>query len=325
MNAPVGIIGSGAWGTALAYTFSKRIPVILYCHEEKRLPRVRRFFRKKSPQTQVTNHINAVFDKCNVLVLAIPFQAISNWFSIHGRVYDLKKHIFINASKGVSADSLQFFSQIIPEGMTYGVLSGPSFAEEVISNEPTLLVFASLNADLCRDFQTSLSHEVLRIYVQHDPLGVCVGGALKNVLAIASGVAHGLGLKKNAISGLITRGVWEIASIAKSLGADPTTIFGLSGLGDILLSCYSTKSRNMSFGQLIGKGIPIQKALKRIDSTVEGYPTTRAIYQRLKLENVEAPIVEEMFLILYKQKAPSESIKDLMDRPLKTESFPFKP
>jgi len=149
-----------------------------------------------------------------------------------------------------------------------------------------------------------------------------MGGALKNVLAIASGLSHGLGLKKNAIGALITRGVWEIASLAKSFGANPQTIFGLSGLGDILLSCYSPKSRNMHFGQLIGKGLSIPEALEKIGSTVEGYPTTRAIYQLAKKQHFETPIFEEIFYILYKNKSPKESLTELMTRPLKHEIFP---
>jgi glycerol-3-phosphate dehydrogenase (NAD(P)+) len=321
MNQPIGVIGDGAWGTALAYSLSKRVSVALYLHDEHKKASITQTFKRKKCHVLVTPYIDQVFKDCQTLVLALPFQSISNWFHVHGQVYDLSGHTFINASKGVSAETLSFFHQIIPPNLKYGVLSGPSFADEVLNDEPTTLVFASEDKNLCQSVQTSFSHETLRIYVQHDPVGVCVGGSLKNVLAIGSGIAHGIALKKNAVGALVTRGIWEIASIAKSMGGNPMTVFGLSGLGDILLSCYSTKSRNMIFGKLLGQGVEVSEALEKIGSTVEGYPTTRAMYQLAKQKNLELPICEEIFYILYKQKNPKDSLQELMNRPLKHEMF----
>lgn len=324
IKTPIGIVGAGAWGSALAHGISERLPVVLCSNEPHKQARLQRRLSRSKHPVEVVCDGDRVFDACTILILALPFQAIDPWFKAQKKTHDIKKYIWINASKGISADSLRLFPDIIPKGVRYGVLSGPSFASELIRNQPTTLVFASTHKPLCKAIQTAFSHAFLRIYVQYDPIGVSVGGALKNVLAIGSGLALGLGLQKNTIGALVTRGIWELARITKVLGGESTTIFGLSGLGDILLSCYSEKSRNMSFGMLVGKGISPQKALKKIGSTVEGYYTTQAIHKIISKKHIDAPICSEVYQVLFRHKDPMKSLRDLMNRPLKSEIFPHE-
>lgn len=322
LTSPIGIVGAGAWGTALAYGISKRHPVMLYCHIPPELRSIQHTLAKKKAPVQVTCDLSQLFQHCQIMIMAVPFQAMNAWFKTQQKHHDLSQHIWINASKGMSVDTLQLFPHMIPKHITYGVLSGPSFASELMQSQPTSLVLASKNKALCRLFQKEISHSFLRIYIHHDPIGVSAGGALKNVLAIGSGMAHGLGLQTNSISALVTRGIWELARLTSVLGGESKTIFGLSGLGDILLSCYSEKSRNMSFGYWIGKGLTPEKALKKAVTTVEGYYTAQAIYKIISQKKIDAPICTEVYRILFRNKDPKHSIRDLMRRPLKPEIFP---
>ena len=322
LRPPIGIVGAGAWGTALAYGISKRHPVVLYCHIPKERRDIQRILHKKKARVEVTCDLHQIFHACQIIIMAAPFQVMSSWFRTQRKQHDLSKHIWINASKGISADTLQLFPHMIPRHLKYGVLSGPSFAAELIQGQPTSLVFASQNQTLCHTIQKEFSHSFLRIYIQTDPIGVSVGGALKNVLAIGSGMAHGLGLQTNSISALVTRGIWELARLTSLLGGESKTIFGLSGLGDILLSCYSEKSRNMRFGKWVGQGLSPRQALKKVGSTVEGYSTTEAIYKIILKKKVDAPICTEVYRVLFQHKNPKRSIQDLMNRSLKQEIFP---
>jgi glycerol-3-phosphate dehydrogenase (NAD(P)+) len=322
LKAPLGIVGAGAWGTALAYGFSQKMPVVLLAHNAAELKKKQRHLDKQDADVQVIGEIDHLFDACHMIILAMPFQIIHKWIQKQSRVYNLKNHIWINASKGISTESLKLFPQMVPKGSALGVLSGPSFATELLKSQPTSLVFASTHKRLCATFQQKFSHTFLRIYTQPDPMGVSAGGALKNVLAIGSGMAHGLGLQKNAISALVTRGIWEIARLTSSLGGRSQTVFGLSGLGDILLSCYSENSRNMRFGIRFGSGEAPLPALKSIGSTVEGYATAKAIQKIISKKRIDAPICSEVYKVLYRSKDPHKSLVDLMRRPVRQEIFP---
>lgn len=227
----------------------------------------------------------------------------------------------VNVSKGLEKESLKRLSQVISEELpdaTVAVLSGPSHAEEVARRIPTSLVAASKSFTAPSVIQDVLSNEFLRVYTSDDIIGVELGGAIKNVIAICAGICDGLGLGDNTKAALITRGLSEMARLGVRLGANERTFAGLTGLGDLVVTCTSQHSRNNRFGYKVGKGIPVKQALEEV-GTVEGYYAAALVHELAKENNVDLPIIETCYGILYENKSVNTVVRDLMLRPKRAE------
>jgi glycerol-3-phosphate dehydrogenase (NAD(P)+) len=235
--------------------------------------------------------------------------------------------VIVSASKGIELNTLlrmdEVLGQTLPEELARGVcvLSGPSFAHEVASGLPSAVVIASRDqaaAERARDlFQT----ETFRIYTNTDVIGVELGGALKNVIALAAGTTAGLGFGHNTTAALITRGLAEITRLGLAVGAEKATFYGLAGLGDLVLTCTGSASRNRSVGYRLGKGESLEQVLAEMTAVAEGVQTTRSAYELARRHRVEMPITEQMYAILYEGRAPSDALRTLMTRDPKPEEW----
>ncbi|MCD6550669.1 NAD(P)H-dependent glycerol-3-phosphate dehydrogenase, partial [Thermotoga sp.] len=224
----------------------------------------------------------------------------------------------LNLSKGIEIETGKRVSEIVKEilGCPYAVLSGPSHAEEVAKKLPTAVTLAGNKA---KELQKRISNEYFRVYTCEDVVGVEIAGALKNVIAIAAGILDGLGGWDNAKAALETRGIYEITRFGRHFGANQKTFMGLAGIGDLMVTCNSKYSRNRRFGELIAKGFDPQKLLESSHQVVEGAFTVRAVVKKAKEMNLEMPISEEVYRVIYEGKSPLQSMKDLMRRSLKDE------
>jgi glycerol-3-phosphate dehydrogenase (NAD(P)+) len=236
-----------------------------------------------------------------------------------------EKPIVVSASKGIESDTLMSMSQVLKEVLPATLhenlvyLSGPSFAKEVIKKTPTAVSVASENPEACSIAQKVFSTKFFRVYTNSDVTGVELGGALKNVIAIAAGTSDGLGFGHNTRAALITRGLAEISRMGVLIGANPLTFSGLTGLGDLVLTCTSDLSRNRSVGLQLGKGKKLKEILDGMNMVAEGIKTTKAAYYFAKKLNVEMPITEQIYYLLYEDKPARDVVTQLMSRDLKSE------
>ena len=317
------ILGAGGWGMALAVTANDcghNVTLWSPFKEEVELLNTKRSNERLLKGIFLDERINVTDDLSCVegsliTIIATPSTAVR---SVAKQLKQQNNFgIVVNVSKGFEKDSLKRLSVVIGEEIPDSpvvVLSGPSHAEEVARRIPTSLVAASKNEDAAITVQSALSSEFLRIYTAEDVIGVELGGALKNVIAICAGVCDGLGLGDNSKAALITRGLAEMARLGVAMGAVQHTFAGLAGIGDLVVTCTSQHSRNNRFGFKVGTGVDIQTALKEV-GTVEGYYATLMAYQLGKKHNVELPIINTCYGALYEGKGVSTSVKDLMLRP----------
>jgi glycerol-3-phosphate dehydrogenase (NAD(P)+) len=233
--------------------------------------------------------------------------------------------VLASATKGLEAESLLRMSQVIEQVLRprfkprVAVLSGPTFAKEVARGEPTALVVSSDDKELACTVQAAFSGSTFRLYTNHDLVGVEIGGAVKNVVAIGAGVCHGLGMGSNALAALITRGLAEITRLALALGGEARTLAGLAGLGDLLLTCSGTLSRNRAVGIELASGRTLDEIVCSMKMVAEGIETTRATVDLARRHAVEMPIAEQMHAMLFEGRSPKEAIRRLMERSLKGE------
>lgn len=321
--ANITVLGSGGWGMALALTayncghevkiwspFKDEVDLLNEKHEnEKLLKGV-----KLPSDIEITTDINCASGSL-ITIIATPSLAVR---SVAKQLAAVENHgIVVNVSKGIEKDSLKRLSTIIreelPEDMI-AVLSGPSHAEEVARKIPTSLVAASKSITAASIIQDVLSNEFMRIYTSDDVIGVELGGAIKNVIAICAGICDGLGLGDNTKAALITRGLSEMANLGVRMGANERTFAGLTGIGDLVVTCTSQHSRNNRFGNMVGSGIPVQQALDDV-GTVEGYYAALMAYQLGKKYNVELPIINACYEVLYEGRKAEDVVRDLMLRP----------
>lgn len=322
--ANVTILGSGSWGLALALTLlDNNHNVTVWTKfsdeaEELNLNRKSRFLPKIyiPEEIEITTKTDS-FDSADIVVLAVPSFAIRETAAL---LKNKKTGIIINVAKGLEAGSLKTLSQVIKEetSLPVCVLSGPSHAEEVSKKVPTSIVAANENYDICKTVIDAFSTSYLRIYSNNDVLGVELGGALKNVIAVAGGFCDGLELGDNSKAALITRGLNEIATLGCALGATENTFAGLSGLGDLIVTCNSRHSRNHRFGELIARGATPENALKTV-GTVEGYHAVKQAMALAKQQNIEMPITTLCYKVMYENLNVQEAMKMLMSRPSKDE------
>ncbi len=321
--AKVTVLGSGGWGIALAITaFNCGNDVTLWSPfpDEVELLKTQRTNEKLlkdiyiPKEILVSNDINCA-EGSLISIIATPSIAVREVANKLSAVSNCG--IVVNVSKGLEKQTLKRLSQIIREELPNSsvvVLSGPSHAEEVARGIPTSLVAASSSITACEMVQRTLSNEFLRIYTSDDVVGVELGGALKNVIAVCAGICDGLGLGDNSKAALITRGLSEMARLGVLIGANERTFAGLTGIGDLVVTCTSRHSRNNRFGNLVGSGVSVNEALNQV-GTVEGYYAALMAHQLGQKYEIDLPIINECYAILYENKPASDAVKHLMLRP----------
>ena len=327
----ISFLGCGSWGGALGDVLSRKgFPVIFWHRNSNTIDRIQKTGKHYliedlgfSNNVKFTNDIRSAIDSSPIIVLAIPSQSIRKLLIENNTIFNDKK-IIVTVSKGIEVDSLMTMSEVINDvyGENYKrtvVLSGPSHAEEVVKKFPTTLVASSKNHSASKTIQQLFSNEYLRTYLNMDVKGVEIGGAMKNVMAIAAGICDGINYGDNSKAALMTRGMTEIIRLGKKMGAKGKTFRGLSGFGDLIVTCLSQHSRNRKVGQAIGEGESITSIQNRMKMVAEGVLTTKSVHQlRLKFD-LEMPIHEAMYEILFMGKNPKDSVSELMNRKLSNE------
>lgn len=329
--ADVSIIGAGSWGTALAvllYKNGHRVTIWSILEEEIVMLKNEHEHKDKLPGVKLpedmifTTDLEAAVKGKDVLVLAVP-SPFTRSTSHRMRSYVADGQIIVNVAKGIEESSLLTLSQIIEEEIPaaqVAVLSGPSHAEEVGRGIPTTIVVGAAKKETAEYLQNLFMNEVFRVYISPDVLGIELGAALKNVVALAAGIADGLGYGDNTKAALITRGIAEIARLGTAMGGRFETFCGLTGIGDLIVTCASMHSRNRRAGILIGKGYSMDEAMKEVKMVVEGVYSAKAAMGLSKKYGVQIPIIEQVNEVLFEGKAADAAVKDLMIRDKKLEN-----
>ena len=326
------VIGDGGWGTTLAMMLNaKGNKVALWgafpdyietmkCAREnvKFLPGI-----KIPDPISLTSDLAGAVRDADILVLAVPSQHMRE---VAGRMKGIKLEgkLLVSVSKGIENRSLVRMSQVVQDVLgkvRIGVLSGPTISYEVARGLPTTVVAASEDEKTAQEIQDLFMTETFRVYTNTDLIGVELGGSIKNVIAIAAGISDGMGFGVNTKSGMLVRGIVEIARLGIAMGAKQETFYGISGLGDLVTTCVSTHGRNRWFGEEIGKGKNPEQVLKSTEMVVEGVGTAESCHELQKKYSVEMPIAEEIYAIIYKGKDPKTAVRDLMTRKKKSESY----
>ncbi len=323
--AKVGIIGAGSWGTALAKLLHKNghhVTVWSIVAEEIRMLKEKHEHVEKLPGVKLpediefTTDLNAAVRGREVLVLAVPSPYTRNTARMLGEVVE-DGQIIVNVAKGVEESTLMTLSEIIEEEVPQAlvaVLSGPSHAEEVGKGLPTTIVVGAKKRSVAEKLQNMFMNDVFRVYISSDVLGIELGGALKNVVALAAGIADGLGYGDNTKAALITRGIAEISRLGTAMGARAETFSGLTGIGDLIVTCASVHSRNRRAGILIGQGRTMEEAMEEVKMVVEGVYSAKAAMGLAKKYDVQLPIIDQVNRVLFENKPAGEAVKDLMLR-----------
>ena len=325
----IAVIGAGSWGTTLACLLvEKGYDVSLWVFEKDLADEINRTGKNNlylpdvdlPSGLKVTSDISDAVQNARYIVNVVPTQFTRSVFTETVK-YISTDALIISASKGIEQETLLTVSSILKEisNRRIAALSGPSFAKEVIKKFPTAVTLASEDSSDGLLLQEIFNTSYFRVYTHSDILGVELGGALKNVIAIASGISDGLGLGHSARAALITRGLVEIMRLGKAMGADQKTFSGLSGLGDLVLTCTGPLSRNYSVGVSLGKGLKLKDILSATKSVAEGVSTAVSAFELSQKYSVEMPIVEQVYKVLYKDKDPETAVRMLMNRSLKSE------
>ncbi len=324
----IAIIGSGSWGVALAVHLANvgnNVKIWSFMEEERDLINNERKC-KFLPGVELPENIicstdfGEVIKDSKMILHVTPSKFTRSTFKKY-KEYVGNKPIII-CSKGFEKETLETLDEVILEEMPtakVGALSGPSHAEEVSIAIPTALVIASKHQNILKMVQDAFMSEKMRIYTSNDVKGVELGGALKNIIAFCSGAAAGIGLGDNSFAALITRGLKEIVRLGVELGGKEETFYGLSGLGDLIVTCLSEHSRNRKAGYLIGQGKSLEETKKEVGMVIESIDNIDVAYELGKLHNIEMPIVETVYKVLYENLDPQEAVKNLMTRDKKME------
>lgn len=326
------VLGAGAWGTALAKVLAdKGADVALWSrradHAEalEREGENRRYLpgAKLPPSLHATADLERALAGAELVLVVVPSHALRSVMSDARRLVPAEAPL-VSATKGIENDSLMLMSEVLADvlggrGVHRAYLSGPSFAAEVAKGLPTAAVVASDDERLARHVQQLFASEKLRMYTSDDPVGVEVGGALKNVIAIAAGACDGLGYGHNSRAALVTRGLAEIGRVATAKGGSPMTLAGLAGLGDLVLTCTGELSRNRTVGFEMGKGRTLEDVLAGLGHVAEGVRTAKSAHDLAAKLDVEMPITDEVYRVLYEKKSPKQAVMDLMTRELRPE------
>jgi len=330
-DAAVGIVGAGGWGSALSILLARRgRRVALWARDPAKAERLRTTRVNETylpghrlPEAvEVTSELEEVA-RLPFLILAVPSQGLrSVWERLSP--YITPMHSVVNTAKGIEIATGRRLSEVLLDGgkldkRQLAVLSGPNHAEEVAKGLPTATVVAAYQAETAGAWQELLMAPMFRVYTSDDVVGVELGGALKNVIALAAGIADGLGFGDNTKAAIITRGLVEIARLGIAMGAHPITFSGLSGVGDLVATCSSTHSRNARAGRLIGQGVPVEDVIRSTPMVIEGIPTCRAALVLAERMGVEMPITKAVSDVLFGGKRPETAVWELMGRDPKSE------
>lgn len=326
----ISILGAGSFGTAMAVHLASLGSEVLMWTVDEGQARVIEETRRNNfcfsdtelpPSVRCTTDMERTLDFSDRYIVAIPTQFVR---SVCARAASLRKgegHI-LNLSKGIEIATGDLLHKVYAEScpsLAYSVLSGPSHAEEVLAGRPTTVALASSREEEAKSWQAIISGNNFRVYTGTDVIGLEVGGAVKNIYAIAAGVAKALDLGDNAMAALASRGLAEIMRLGVKLGASPLTLSGLAGVGDLIVTCYSMFSRNFRLGLAIGGGMTLEEAADSLGQVAEGAYTVRAVVENGRKFGVEMPIAEAVYRVLYKGERPQELLKELFARPLKAE------
>lgn len=327
----VTVLGDGGWGTCLALllaaqghrvtlwgAFADYVAQLQQTHENvKFLPGV-----KIPASITMTAQLQEALIQPEVVVVAIPSRYLRQVLEPLGPSPVWRTALTVSVVKGIEPGTLLRMSQLIEKSVSakrLAVLSGPSISYEVARDVPTTVVAASGDSAVAGEVQELFSTQTLRVYTSTDVMGVELGGALKNVIAIACGAAEGLGFGANTKAALVTRGLAEMARLGTAMGAKPETFFGLSGLGDLVTTCFSPHSRNRTLGEALGKGGSVAQVTERMEQVAEGLTTAKSAHQLSQKYRVEMPITSAVYEVLYQGKSPKEAVRELMLREPKSE------
>ena len=325
--AKVTVLGAGGWGLAIALVlfenshsvsvwspFEAEVEALNTTRENKKL-----LSGIKIPEEIVVTTDISVAKNSDITVIATPSFAVKETAS---RLREVKNHgIVVNVAKGFEAKTGRRLSEVIEEELTgsdIAILTGPSHAEEVARKIPTMLTVSGKNIDALKKVQETFSNAFLRVYTNPDLVGAELGGALKNIIAVAAGVCDGMGLGDNSKAALITRGLAEMTRLGIALGANQNTFSGLSGMGDLIVTCTSPHSRNHRFGEMVGRGCDVGSALDEV-GTVEGYFACKTAWELAEKMGVDAPIISTCYQLLYEGQSVKDVVTNLMTRPFKQE------
>lgn len=324
----IALLGAGSWGTALALVLAdNRLQVKIWTRRSEHAEEINhnRTNEKYLPNIVLPENIQAnstmadVVDGTDSIVLVTPTKSMREVLKTLNEQLTQPVSI-IHASKGIEPDSLKRISEIIEEEIdeqylkSIVALSGPSHAEEVSLRQPTTVTVSSRDKQACEAAQDLFINDYFRVYTNEDIIGVELGGALKNIIALGAGICNGLGYGDNTRAALITRGLAEITRLGKEMGANPLTFSGLTGIGDLIVTCTSEHSRNWRAGYALGQGKTLQNVLNNMGMAVEGVRTTMAAYQLSQKYTVDMPITAELYNVLFKDKNAKQAVDDLMRR-----------
>lgn len=328
MVKKVAVLGAGSWGTALALVLADNgHEVILWGHKKEQVDAINKTHQNEKYLPGVdlpvnitaTAELQSALEAIDFVVLAVPTKAMRD---VCGQLskFMTSPTIFVHVSKGIEPDTHLRVSEVIEEEIPQSlreavvVLSGPSHAEEVSLRQPTTVTAASTNMEAAERVQDLFINNNFRVYTNSDVVGVEIGGSLKNIIALAAGITDGLGYGDNAKAALITRGLAEIARLGSSLGANPLTFLGLTGMGDLIVTCTSVHSRNWRAGNMLGKGKKLEEVLESMGMVVEGVRTTKAAYQLSNKLNVKMPLTDALYGVLFHDVDPKVAVDELMSR-----------
>lgn len=327
------VFGMGSFGTALANVLAENgHTVLMWGKNEDSAKELNDHHQNKrylkdvvlDSRIKATSDIKEAANFTDIYLMALPTKAMREVTSEIDSLIDSKK-TFIHVAKGIENDTFKRVSEMIEDSISedhnggIGVLSGPSHAEEVVIKQPTTVAASSKDEKVSKLIQDLFMNDYLRVYTNNDLVGVELGGALKNIIAVASGIVAGMGYGDNAKAALMTRGLAEISRLGEKLGADPMTFLGLGGIGDLIVTCTSTHSRNYTLGFKLGQGQTMDEALNEMNMVVEGIYTTNSVYHLAKQQNVDMPITNALYKVLFEDNPVKDSVKDLMGRDKKSE------
>jgi len=328
----IAVVGAGGWGTALAIVWARQgRPVVLWGKDRERMAELNRSRENKAhlpgvnlpEEIGLTSNLSECCD-ANLCVFAVPSTALREIATRVRQIGVRGETVLLSCIKGIEHGSGKRMSEIIGEifpGHAVAVLSGPNLAAEVARELPTATVLACRNLEIAAELQRTLSAPRFRIYTGEELAGVELGGALKNVFAIAAGAGDGLGLGDNSKAALVTRALAEMVRLGTRMGGDVRTFYGLSGAGDLIATCFSRKSRNRQVGEHLGRGLTLDEITASMGTVAEGIPTAQSAYECARRLAVETPIIDQAYSLLYEGKTAAKAMADLLQRDQKAESL----
>ncbi len=331
LSRTIGVLGAGSWGTALAIQIARaELDVCMWGINADEIKQMQQDRCNNAylpgipfpPSLRLSDDLQSTVEQASTLLLVVPSHAMRSFLK-KAKPYIRTDHHIVWATKGLEEGTGKQMHQIIaeelPDCKSTAVISGPTFAKEVAQGLPTAITVAASSKEIAKEVVTFLHHDNFRAYTSDDIIGVELGGSLKNVLAISSGIADGLGFGANTRAALITRGMAEIMRLGHAMGARQETFMGLAGLGDLILTCTDDQSRNRQMGLKLAQGLSVEQAREEIGQAVEGVKTAKEAWMLAEKFGVDCPIIEQAYRVLYEGKLPKQAVHDLLARGAKAE------